>query len=53
MNVCELCGEDHETRDCDLEVCAICGELLDNCDCTDHDATDWRHVLSAEEWSNR
>jgi hypothetical protein len=41
---CDLCQEDHETRDCDLGVCGRCFELLDNCDCEEP------IELNAAEW---
>lgn len=45
--VCELCGNDHESRDCELEFCDTCLEELDNCDCEEHG------TLSAEEYLDR
>lgn len=45
--MCELCGHDHETRDCDQGVCGRCDELLDNCDC------ETPEELDAEEWLAR
>lgn len=52
-NECEICGGDHETRFCEYEICAKCEEMIDNCDCTDHDATNYEHVLTAEAWAKR
>lgn len=36
-DVCDLCEDDHETRDCDQGWCRNCSELLDNCDCDEPD----------------
>lgn len=46
-NECEICGNDHETRDCDQSICGKCGEVLDNCDCEEP------QELTPEEWLNR
>ena len=41
---CDICGGDHETRDCGECICGACFEILDNCDCDECqeiDAAEW------------
>lgn len=37
---CDLCGDDHEVRDCDQTWCRNCDEMVDNCDCDETDEAD-------------
>jgi hypothetical protein len=50
METCQVCGESHEEKDCELEICSICDETLENCGCHDHDSDEYQNVITGAEW---
>lgn len=45
---CEFCGENHESRDCDMSFCRKCRESVDNCDCEHPDEIDAEEYLKMQ-----